>query len=242
MPNPPFDPAGYMVVPRSPWRRWVPWLVAVIWPLTLVAAYSWATARAVPQLREARVSLAEVRKALEEQSVSLERALQAEANLRRSDQISRAANTELQATLAQREEEVAGLRADLAFYESLVGATGPRSPLRVHAAVFQPEAAGSWRYAVTLTQNLNRGGVTRGNLRFSIEGMRNGALTRLPWTQLAAEAATTGQPFSFRYFQKLEGSVVLPAGFTPQRVKVALSGPSGAVEQTLPWALATEGE
>ena len=39
------------------------------------------------------------------------------ATLARSDQISRDANRDLQSTLAERDEEIAGLRADVAFYE-----------------------------------------------------------------------------------------------------------------------------
>src|SRR3546814_19275973 len=51
------------------------------------------------------------------------------ATLKRSDQISRAAHRALQGTLAERAAEIAGLRADVAFYERFVGAHGPpRSP------------------------------------------------------------------------------------------------------------------
>ncbi|MFX5839876.1 DUF6776 family protein, partial [Acinetobacter baumannii] len=78
------------------------------------------------------------------------------ATLARSDQISREANRDLQSTLAERDEEIAGLRADVAFYERLVGATAQPKGLAVHAAEFRREGAGTWRYQVTLTQSLNR--------------------------------------------------------------------------------------
>src|SRR5690606_23774844 len=39
------------------------------------------------------------------------------ATLTRSDQISREANRDLQGTLAERDEEISALRADVAFYE-----------------------------------------------------------------------------------------------------------------------------
>jgi hypothetical protein len=55
------------------------------------------------------------------------------ATLTRSDQISRDANRDLQGSLAERDEEIAGLRADVAFYERLVGATAQRRGLAVHA-------------------------------------------------------------------------------------------------------------
>ncbi len=55
------------------------------------------------------------------------------ATLSRSDQISREANRDLQSTLAERDEEIAALRADVAFYERLVGSTAQRRGLAVHA-------------------------------------------------------------------------------------------------------------
>lgn len=232
--------SGYVIVQRTPWRRARPWLVLVLWAASLAGMYLFAIARAVPAMATVEGSLRQLTRQFEAQGQDLEQALQAEATARRSDQISRAANTELQATLAEREEEIAGLRADLAFFENLVGATGPRAPLRVHEVRFQAEAGGGWRYTATLTQNLNRGAITRGNLRLAIEGIQGGKLVRLGWTDLSTTAPSEGQPFSFRYFQRLEGSVALPAGFTPQRVVASLSGPSGGVEQSLPWQTAGE--
>ena len=110
------------------------------------------------------------------------------ATLRRSDQISRNANIELQSSLAEREEEVSGLRADVDFYERLVGSTGKRSGLTVHEAAFAPEAGGTWHYKVTLTQNLNRGAISKGQMRLSVEGVRDGKLGSLKLGRSPAEA------------------------------------------------------
>src|SRR3546814_19579440 len=56
-------------------------------------------------------------------------------------QISRDANRDLQGTLAERDEEIAGLRADVAFYERFVGATGQRRGLTVHQPPLPTEPA-----------------------------------------------------------------------------------------------------
>src|SRR3546814_12474943 len=52
-----------------------------------------------------------------DQRAQVEALEQQVATLKRSDQISRDANRDLQGTLAERDEEIAGLRADVAFYE-----------------------------------------------------------------------------------------------------------------------------
>lgn len=223
------DPADarFVVVPRRALSRRRGGLLALAWlaSLVLVGALSayWAGIRA----------------AGDESNPELEAMRQQLATLARSDQISRAANLDLQSTLAERDEEIAALRADVQFYERLVGATGQRRGLGVHEAKFRPESGGSWRYEVILTQNLNRGGISRGGMRLAVDGVEAGRLRSIDWERLRQQDDAPAQPYSFRYFQRLEGSIVLPAGFTPQQVRVVLDGSSGRVEANLPWTIAT---
>ncbi len=160
--------------------------------------------------------------------------------LSRSDQISRDANRDLQGTLAERDEEIAGLRADVAFYERLVGATAQRRGLNVHELRLQPQAGQAWHFTATLTQNLNRGAVNAGDLRLLVEGTQDGRLKRLAWSDLRQQPDAAGVPYSFKYFQQIEGDLVLPAGFEPVRVIVQLKPGNGPmVEQSFTWAAAT---
>ncbi len=240
MADPRPDDSTFVVVRRRPGDRWRRWAVWLGWPLSLLLLGAWMQYRAGPgvvAVRQAHEALLERHALL---ATELEALKQQAATAARSDQISRAANLDLQQTLAERDEEIAGLRADVQFYERLVGATGQRRGLGVHEAVFRPEAGGSWRYALTLTQNLNRGSISAGRLRFAVEGVSGGALRTIAWADLRQAPDDAGQAYSFRYFQKLEGSIVLPAGFTPQRVRVTLDGGSGAIESTVPCTVATD--
>ena len=158
------------------------------------------------------------------------------STLRRSDQISREANRDLERTLAERDEEIAGLRADIAFYESFVGATGQRRGLSVHDLQMQLQSGDAWHFVATLTQNLNRGAINSGRLTLSIEGTRNDRLERLAWSSLRKLNNAPGVDYSFKYFQQVEGEVILPPGFKPLRVTVRLVPAGGsAVEQSFPW-------
>ena len=159
------------------------------------------------------------------------------ATLARSDQISRDANGDLQSTLAERDEEIAGLRADVAFYERFVGATAQRRGLAVHELQLQPSGDLAWHFVATLTQNLNRGAVNAGRLQVSVEGTRAGKLQRLAWADLRQEPDAPGVEYSFKYFEQVEGDLVLPADFKPTRVAVRLVPRSGGpVEQSFSWA------
>ena len=165
------------------------------------------------------------------------------ATLSRSDQISRDANRDLQATVSERDEEIAGLRADVAVYERFVGATAQRRGLSVHELTLQPQDEQAWHFTATLTQNLNRGAVNAGRLLVSVEGTEAGKLRRLAWSDLRQQPNAPGVPYSFKYFQQVEGDLLLPPGFKPVRV-IARVVPQGgvAVEQSFPWAQAAAKE
>lgn len=158
------------------------------------------------------------------------------STLRRSDQISRDANRDLERTLAERDEEIASLRADIAFYERFVGATGQRRGLSVHTLEMRRQDGDAWHFVATLTQNVNRGAVNDGRLALSVEGTRGDRMEKLSWSTLRKQANAPGQAYSFKYFQQLEGEILLPADFKPLRVTVRLVPQSGnAVEQSFPW-------
>ncbi len=158
------------------------------------------------------------------------------STLRRSDQISRDANRDLERTLAERDEEIAGLRADIAFYESFVGATGQRRGLSVHDLDMRLQSGDAWHFVATLTQNLNRGAVNTGRVTLSIEGTRNDRLEKLTWSGLRKQNNAPGVAYSFKYFQQVEGEVLLPKGFKPLRVGVRLVPAGGsAIEQSFSW-------
>lgn len=185
--------------------------------------------------------LAEKLAASEKQASEAQNELQQQkqelANLKRADLISRLANNKIQTVLAEKDEQIAGLKADLSFYELLVGSSGRRHGLAVHNAEFEALSDGAWQYTVTLTQNINRGGITTGNLFLAVEGVRNGKLESFDWQALTQNQQPAGQKFSFRYFQQLQGNVMLPNDFKPMRVKVTVKGAFGTNEAQFDWAL-----
>lgn len=239
------SPSRFQITPRGvggarPGRMSIA-VLAAVWLLSLVVV-GWLAARyASPDAGGLRERLRQSEQQLQQQRGQIEELRQKQATLEASDKISRAANTEVQASLGERDEEIAGLRADVAFYERLVGATSQRKGLNTHSIEFSAEAAGTWHYSVVLTQNLNRGAISQGQMRFSVEGVKDGKLTTVSWDELHQRKAVPGRDYSFRYFQQLDGSVMLPRDFTPQRVRVSLTGPGGSATQTFDWKLAGNG-
>jgi len=236
------DPQRFVIVPQRAALRASRIAIAVAWLLSLVLVAWLASRHSESADGVPRAGLFDYSRARSAQDALIRDLRQQVTTLKRSDQISRNANVDLQSTLADREEEISGLRADVAFYERLVGSTGQRHGLNVHEVIFSPETGGTWHYTIDVTQNLNRGSITQGQMRFSVDGVRAGKLLTAKWDDLLQKPNAPGQPFSFRYFQQLEGSVILPPGLTPQHVHVALAAQGSNVDQVFPWSTKNPGE
>jgi hypothetical protein len=209
-----------------------------IWLVSLGLAWHWAAHRAAPTLAETARRMHAAEQQLAAQRSRLRDLSQRETTLSVSDRISREANGDLQGTLAERDEEISALRADVAFYERLVGPTQQRKGLNVFSSEFIAGTGAAWHYQIVLTQNLNRGAISQGQMRFFIEGVRAGKLATINWNELHQQPSVPGQTYSFRYFQTLDGRVMLPRDFTPQRVRVVLDNEGVAVEQAFDWKTA----
>lgn len=220
--------------PRWPWVR--PVMITVVWLLSLILSWTLATRHAAPTLARTQERAQTLAQSLRDAHARNQELEQQISNLRRSDQISRTANQHLQSTLTEREEEIAQMRADVAFYERLVGSSGTRRGLSVHSLHLSPGEHGTWRWQLTLTQNLNRGTVSKGVVRLGVLGTAAGKLRSLTWDELLQQPGAPAAPFSFRYFQQLEGLIMLPSGFAPENIKVFIEAGKASIEQTIPWS------
>src|SRR5215469_466064 len=127
------------------------------------------------------------------------------ANLQRASQVSEIATQSLRKTLGEREEEISGLRADLAFYSRLTGGDAQREGLKVQEVRLQPVSdSHAWDLTLSLTQNAVRGE----------------DVVKLDWAALGDTAQPSGLPFRFKYFQQLHCTIVLPVDFRPTRLVI----------------------
>ena len=165
------------------------------------------------------------------------------ANLQRAAQVNGIATKALRGTLAQREEELSGLRADLGFYSRLVGGDAQRQGLKLQEVKLQLIAnSRGWNLILSLTQTAKRGDEIHGNASVSVEGLRGDKVVALDWSALGDAAQKDGLPFHFTYFQQLQGTIVLPADFRPTRLRILVQPSSGApVSRAVTWAAALSG-
>jgi len=155
----------------------------------------------------------------------------------READVVRRANALLRASERKRQDEIAGLQADLEFYRRLGGANGSQAPLSVHQVELQAtQSPRVYRIIFSLTQNLRWAAVISGKIQLGVDGIQSGVAEHLTNEQLLAESV---EPliFKFKHFQQLERLITLPEGFEASRLTIQLKSSSlrTPVEQSMEW-------
>lgn len=208
------------------------WLVSLVLVALVVGGIARHTTPAANEERQL--------KALARQNDDLQQQV---TNLQRASQVTDIATRSLRKTLAEREEEISGLRADLGFYSRLTGGDAQREGLKVQEVRLQPvDNSHAWNLTLSLTQNAKRGDDVTGNATVSVEGLRGDKVVQIDWSSLGDSAQHDGIPFRFKYFQQLQGTIVLPADFRPTRL-IIRAQPAGddPVTRTVAWGEALSG-
>ena len=153
---------------------------------------------------------------------SIDELLAQKAVLERAAQIERKAYDELDTTLKVLQAEILELKGELAFYRGIVSPKDAAHGL--HLQDFHVEANGKpngYQFKVTLTQVLKNDRSSVGLIRIKIVGTQGEQPKVLDLSQVT-EKSVKAIKYRFRYFQSLEGQLILPSGFTPQRVTVSV--------------------
>lgn len=191
------------------------------------------------------LAVAGERSELNGQIAELERQLQEmrdqHAVLERSGQIESQAYKQLEGTVTGLQDEILELKEELAFYRGIVSPKDDAKGLKVQN--FELRKVGKGRhygYKVVLTQVLNDGSLVRGDLTLEVAGRIKGEQKALPLEELGEAGDGDETTFNFKYFQILEGDLVLPEGFEPSKVNLTVK-PKGKTNnkltQTFDWVV-----
>ncbi|NIR29691.1 MAG: hypothetical protein GWN84_10365 [Gammaproteobacteria bacterium] len=154
--------------------------------------------------------------------------------LERTSQIEREANTKVHAHLKKLQQEVLDLKEELAFYRSIVSSEQARD-LDIQSFEVRRDGRGEYLYQLVLTGTMKNDRVISGTIKLWVFGERQGHPVKFSVEELSD---AEGISFRLRHFQKVEGRLKLPRGFTPRRVSVQVtaSGSKPAtLEQSFEW-------
>jgi hypothetical protein len=134
----------------------------------------------------------------------------------------RSAQQQLAKQVKVLEAENTKLKEEMAFFESLMPASGDTGAVSIRSLRAQADGApNTLRYRLLLMQGGKTTPEFQGQLQLVVTGTQNGKPTTLlyPDRNTDAKTATAQWGLNFRRFQRLEGTVVLPEGTVVKSVQ-----------------------
>lgn len=145
----------------------------------------------------------------------------------------------LQQTLLSLREMNSQLQQDVLFYKHILAPENDETGLVIgQLDLRSADVPGEVRYRLALKQQGGSEETLSGHVNVSILGSQDGQEVSLPLRSLSSQVEELDIPLQFRYFQNIEGTLRLPAGFEPQKVQIlaiAESPTAKTVQQSFGW-------
>ena len=162
------------------------------------------------------------------------------AVLERHREIDREAYKEVEGSLIALQERIQEQRDDIAFYRGIVSPADGKPGLRIQDLRLSRAAKERhFNLRLVLVQAMKHDRKVSGDVAVSVEGSEGGEARTYALAELLPADAEADWPFSFRYFQDFDRQLVLPDGFTPERIHVEVRSRTrsiSSIEESYAWA------
>lgn len=163
------------------------------------------------KLHEQVTKLAEANAQLSDKVAQFERAIQ----------IEQASNQATSEQLRSMADENVHLQEDLVFFQNLTATAGKEGELGVHRLTLEKDIIpGEYRLRMLLVQSGQRAKTFSGSYQLVATVVENGQTTTHVFPQ--EESANTQFKLSFRYYRRIEQSILLPADAQLESVQVRI--------------------
>lgn len=153
--------------------------------------------------------------------------------------IDREAYKQVEESLAGLQQKIQEQRDAIGFYRGIISPDDGGRGLRVQELkLSKGKEEGEYQVNLVLVQVMQHDRNVKGDVEFSLEGDQDGDAVTYTLEQLVPEDQDSGWPFSFRYFQNFERQLILPDGFTPEKVHVEVNSSIksiASVKQSFLW-------
>jgi len=158
-------------------------------------------------------------------------------------EIKKEAYKEVEAGLMDLQAKIQEQKAAIAFYRGIVSPTDGAAGLRVQdLKLTRGSVERAYNVRLVLLQSLKHDRKVSGDVKLTVIGDQGGAEARIEFAQLSPADASKGWPFSFRYFQDFDREIILPDGFTPERIDIEVLSKTrsiDSIEETFAWEIST---
>jgi cell division protein FtsB len=155
-------------------------------------------------------------------------------------EIDREAYKEVEGSLLELQEKIQEQKDAIAFYRGIVSPADGRPGLRVQDfRLTRGAEEREFNLRLVLVQAMKHDRKVTGSVALTVDGSEDGEAKSYALADLLPEDADRGWSFSFRYFQDFDRQIILPDGFTPERVRVEVRSRTksiSSIEENFAWA------
>ncbi len=165
------------------------------------------------------------------------------ANLKLASQVDRQAHEDMRRQALEQKTRIADLERDISVYRGMVSKSASNNPQGVTIGSFQisgPGGVRGYKYKLVVQQLAASEDGFTGTLALKILGSRGEEKIAVPLHQVSNQVSDELIPLDFKYFQSLEGELLLPESFAPERIEVTIKSAGRQstpthLEQQLDW-------
>ncbi len=187
--------------------------------LSLFSSYEYGRSVAGFDSADAAAYIDQLQAQLDETQAEIVESSRQATMLKRNSRIDDDASVQLKETLAQAQNEILELKKELSFYKSIVAPEQGNRSIAIQTIQIKQNEAGAYDYKIMVSQRGRNDRFARGIIEVSIEGINNGQPVTLTLAEVS-NATKKPMKFGFKYFQKFEGVMNLPASFQPEYLRI----------------------
>ncbi|MEM7366197.1 MAG: DUF6776 family protein [Pseudomonadota bacterium] len=142
------------------------------------------------------------------------------AALKLADEIDLQADVDVQQTISELQTQLAQVQEEVRFYKGVMLPKVEDKGLRIER--LRVENSGEpnrFKYNLLLTQVVDKHDYVQGDVEINVVGDEDNPGSNLPLADISTQDQDSIR-FRFRYFQNIDGELMLPDGFTPKEVMV----------------------
>lgn len=211
-----------IVVPHRPMRSlWLCSTFTLVLLATGGAAYFYGYGLGAGDDGDARVErdgLRVIVSSLQQENGALNARL---LSLEQTGSVDQQALDDVQHTIVALREKISQLEEDVLFYKQIMSPENAETGLVIgQLDLVATDVPGMIRYKMELKQQGNNENLITGHANVNLLGLRDYEEVSIPLNELSASQQERDIRLQFRYFQNIEGELVLPEGFEPVKVQI----------------------
>jgi len=211
-----------MVVPYRPWHAFgVRACVVVLLLVTGSGGYYYGYEKSIAENGNATVELLALRDELVLTGSENADLRQQILNLEQAGTVDKQALDSVQQTILALREQNSQLEEDVLFYKQIMSPENSESGLVIgQIDLIVTETPGTIRYKLELKQQGTNENIISGYANVNVMGLQDGQEISIPLHRLSTTESSPDIRLQFRYFQNIEGELVLPADFEPTKIQI----------------------